>query len=58
VVGPVLKEHIRVRKQRNGLNRCRFKDSVGMNRGVGLGVIADNAGIIGRAMEGQWRVKP
>ena len=31
--------------------RCRYKGLVGMNRWVGLGVIADNVVNIGRAME-------
>jgi IS5 family transposase len=35
-------------QRRHGLDRCRYKGSVGMDRWVGLGVIADN---IGRAME-------
>ena len=33
--------------------RCRYKGYVGMNRWVGLGVIADNVVNIGRAMEKQ-----
>jgi hypothetical protein len=40
-------------KRRNGLDRCRYKGYVGMNRWVGLGVIADNIVNIGRAMEKQ-----
>jgi hypothetical protein len=37
-------------KRRHGLDRCRYKGYVGMNRWVGLGVIADNVVNIGRAM--------
>jgi hypothetical protein len=33
--------------------RCRYKGYVGMNRWVGLGVIADNVLNIGRAIEKQ-----
>jgi Transposase DDE domain len=33
---------ISVVNRRNGLDRCRYKGYVGMNRWVGLGVIADN----------------
>jgi len=44
---------ISVIKRRHGLNRCRYKGYVGMNRWVGLGVIADNVVNIGRAMEKQ-----
>jgi hypothetical protein len=40
-------------KRRHGLDRCRYKGYVGMNRWVGLGVIADNVVNIGRAMEKQ-----
>ena len=42
---------ISVVKRRHGLSRCRYKGSVGMDRWVGLGVIADNLINIGRAME-------
>ena len=42
---------ISVVKRRHGLDRCRYKGYVGMNRWVGLGVIADNVINIGRAME-------
>ena len=42
---------ISVAKRRHGLDRCRYKGFVGMNRWVGLGVIADNVVNIGRAME-------
>ena len=42
---------ISVVKRRHGLDRCRYKGFVGMNRWVGLGVIADNVINIGRAME-------
>ena len=44
---------ISVVKRRHGLDRCRYKGYVGMNRWVGLGVIADNVVNIGRAMEKQ-----
>jgi hypothetical protein len=33
---------ISVVKRRHGLNRCRYKTEVGMQRWVGLGVISDN----------------
>ena len=36
---------------RHGLDRCRYKGYLGMNRWVGLGIIADNVVNIGRAME-------
>ena len=42
---------ISVAKRRHGLSRCRYKGSVGMDRWVGLGIIADNLINIGRAME-------
>jgi IS5 family transposase len=42
---------ISVIKRRHGLTRCRYKGFTGMNRWVGLGVIADNVVNIGRAME-------
>jgi IS5 family transposase len=38
---------------RHGLDRCRYKGFAGMNRWVGLGVIADNVVNIGRAIEKQ-----
>ena len=41
---------ISVAKRRHGLNRCRYKDFAGMQRWVGLGVIADNIVNIGRTM--------
>jgi transposase, IS5 family len=41
---------ISVVKRRHGLNRCRYKTEVGMQRWVGLGVIADNLINIGRAI--------
>jgi IS5 family transposase len=44
---------ISVVKRRHGLDRCRYKGFAGMNRWVGLGVIADNLVNIGRAMEKQ-----
>jgi transposase, IS5 family len=42
---------ISVVKRRHGLDRCRYRDYVGINRWVGLGVIADNVINIGRAIE-------
>jgi len=33
---------ISVIKRRHGLNRCRYRGEAGMQRWVGLGVIADN----------------
>jgi len=44
---------ISVVKRRHGLDRCRYKGYLGMNRWVGLGVIADNVVNIGRAMDKQ-----
>jgi IS5 family transposase len=44
---------ISVVKRRPGLNRCRYKGNAGMQRWVGLGVIADNLINIGRAMAKQ-----
>jgi transposase, IS5 family len=44
---------ISVIKRRHGLNRCRYKGDAGMQRWVGLGVIADNLINIGRAMAKQ-----
>jgi IS5 family transposase len=41
---------ISVVKRRNGLNRCRYKTDIGMQRWVALGVISDNLVNIGRAM--------
>jgi IS5 family transposase len=41
---------ISVAKRRHGLNRCRYKGFAGMERWVGLGVIADNIVNIGRTM--------
>jgi transposase, IS5 family len=42
---------ISVVKRRHGLDRCRYRGFVGMQRWVGLGVIADNIINIGRTME-------
>jgi IS5 family transposase len=42
---------ISVVKRRHGLNRCRYKGDAGIQRWVGLGVIADNLVNIGRAMK-------
>ena len=39
---------ISVVKRRHGLDRCRYRGYIGMNRWVGLGVIADNVVNIGR----------
>jgi IS5 family transposase len=44
---------ISVVKRRHGLDRCRYKGFIGMERWVGLGVIADNIVNIGRTMEKQ-----
>jgi IS5 family transposase len=41
---------ISVVKRRHGLNRCHYKGFDGMQRWVGLGIIADNVINIGRAM--------
>jgi IS5 family transposase len=46
---------ISVVKRRHGLARCRYRGEVGMQRWVGLGVIADNLVNIGRAMQKQAR---
>jgi len=37
-------------KRRDGLNRCRYKDMPGIQRWVGLGVVADNLINIGSAL--------
>jgi IS5 family transposase len=42
---------ISVIKRRHGLNRCRYRGELGMQRWVGLGVIADNLVNIGRALQ-------
>jgi IS5 family transposase len=42
---------ISVVKRRHGLDRCRYKGFDGMNRWVGLGIIADTVVNIGRTME-------
>jgi transposase, IS5 family len=44
---------ISVVKRRHGLTRCRYKGFIGMNRWVGLGVIADNVVNIGHSIEKQ-----
>jgi IS5 family transposase len=44
---------ISVVKRRHGLTRCHYKGFIGMNRWVGLGVIADNVLNIGRVIEKQ-----
>ena len=41
---------ISVLKRRHGLNRCRYRGQFGMERWVGLGVIADNLISIGRVL--------
>src|SRR5262245_18468453 len=46
---------ISVVKRRHGLNRCRYRGDVGMQRWVRLGVIADNLGNIGRALQKKAR---
>jgi IS5 family transposase len=46
---------ISVVKRRHGLDRCRYRGFDGMNRWVGLGIIADNVVNIGRAIEKQSR---
>jgi IS5 family transposase len=46
---------ISVVKRRHGLNRCRYRGEAGMQRWVGLGVIADNLVNIGRAQQKQTR---
>ena len=47
---------ISVVKRRHGLDRCRYKGHVGMDRWVGLGVVADNLVNIGQALK--RRAKP
>jgi IS5 family transposase len=42
---------VSVVKRRHGLSRCRYKGAAGMERWVGLGVIADNLINIGRVIE-------
>jgi IS5 family transposase len=44
---------ISVVKRRHGLRRCRYKGFGGMQRWVGLGVIADNILNVGRALQAQ-----
>jgi IS5 family transposase len=44
---------ISVVKRRHGLRRCRYKGFHGMQRWIGLGVIADNIINVGRALEPQ-----
>ena len=41
---------ISVLKRRHGLNRCRYRGFEGMQRWIGLGVIADNVIQIGRCL--------
>ena len=40
---------ISVLKRRHGLRRCRYRGPAGMERWVGLGVIANNLHVLGRA---------
>ena len=42
-----------VLKRRHGLNRCRYRGFEGMQRWIGLGVIADNIIQIGRRLAEQ-----
>ena len=44
-------------KRRHGLNRCRYKGDAGMQRWVGLGVIADTLINIGRALNARQTPK-
>ncbi len=44
---------ISVVKRRHGLNRCRYRGDHGMQRWVGLGVLADNLINVGRTLAGQ-----
>ena len=46
------KWRISVVKRRHGLDRCRYKGYRGMNRWVGVGVIADNV------VNKPWKSKP
>jgi len=36
-------------KRRHGLRRCRYRGTEGMERWVGLGIIANNLIVLGRA---------
>jgi hypothetical protein len=45
-------------QRRHGLNRCRYKNAVGMQSWVGLGVISDNLFNIGRAMSQRVSLPP
>jgi IS5 family transposase len=47
---PDARDAFSVVKRRHGLSRCRYKADDGMQRWVGLGVIADNLLNIGRTM--------
>ena len=47
---------ISVVKRRHGLDRCRYRGYVGINRWVGLGVIADNLVNIGRALTASAKI--
>jgi IS5 family transposase len=40
---------ISVLQRRHGLRRCRYRGAAGMDRWVGLGVIANDLLVIGRA---------
>jgi len=50
---------ISVVKRRHGLIRCRYKGLIGMNRWVGLGVIADNVvnATLGIDLEGEYAAR-
>ena len=41
---------ISITKRRHGLRRCRYKGFIGMQRWVGLGIIADNLITVGRVL--------
>ena len=47
---------ISVVKRRHGLDRCRYKGHVGIDRWIGLGIVADNVVNIGQALK--RRAKP
>jgi DDE family transposase len=41
---------ISVLKRRHGLNRCRYRGQEGMQRWVGLGIVADNLISMGKLL--------
>lgn len=45
-------------KRRHGLDRCRYRGPEGMERWVGLGIIANNLLALGRAGQGQHTPSP